>query len=51
MPAERFEEPAVGSLPAAFCENFAQCGISAIIAIAKLQRYDAGRARIAAIAS
>jgi hypothetical protein len=26
MPAERIEEPAVGSLPAAFCENFEQCG-------------------------
>jgi hypothetical protein len=32
MPAERFEKPAVESLPAAFCENFEQCGISAIIA-------------------
>ena len=28
---KELEEPAVGSLPAAFCENFEQFGISAII--------------------
>jgi len=32
MPTEISEKSAVGSLPAAFCENFEQCGISTIIA-------------------
>jgi hypothetical protein len=32
MPTETSEESAVGSLPAAFCENFEQRGIGAIIA-------------------